>query len=271
MKLLENSQSESASIGIFGGSGFYSLLDNVREVTVETPYGPTSDKIALAERNGKKVAFLPRHGKNHTIPPHKINYRANMWAMKALGVKFIISPSAAGSLQKNIEPGHFVVVDQFVDRTTGRVDTFYDGPAVTHMSFANPYSDYLRTVASDSIKKTGVVCHDSGTVVVIQGPRFSSKAESKWFSEQGWEVVNMTQYPEVVLAKELEMAFVNISLITDYDSGVDGVKKPDSVEDILSVFGQNIENIKKSILFMIDLIDVEKDCDAHNALSFSRF
>jgi 5'-methylthioadenosine phosphorylase len=207
------------AIGVFGGSGFYSLLENVREIKVDTPYGPPSDSFFLADVAGRRVAFLPRHGRRHTIPPHKVNYRANVWAMRSLGVKAVISPCAAGSLQLHVEPGHFVVSDQFVDRTNGRADTFFDGPIVSHVSSAEIYDPVLRGIALEVIREHGITAHDGGTVVVIQGPRFSTRAESKWFSDAGWEVINMTQYPEAYLCRELGMAVVNIALITDYDAG----------------------------------------------------
>ena len=175
-----------AEVGVFGGSGFYSLLKDVREIKVDTPYGPPSDSIMLATVAGKKVAFIPRHGRHHTLPPHKVPYRANVWAMRSLGVKAVISPCAVGSLQKHVEPGHFVVCDQFVDRTRGRADTFYDGPIVTHVSPAETYDALLRKLAVETIRDHGIVCHEKGTVVVIQGPRFSTKSESKWFHDQGF-------------------------------------------------------------------------------------
>ena len=152
---------ETAEIGVFGGSGFYSLLDDVREIKVDTPYGPPSDSFFLATVGGRKVAFLPRHGRRHTIPPHKINYRANVWAMRSLGVKAVISPCAAGSLQRHVAPGDFVLCDQFVDRTTGRADTFFDGPIVTHFSSADIYDPVLRGVAADVIREHGIPFHET--------------------------------------------------------------------------------------------------------------
>ena len=211
---------DRAEIGVFGGSGFYSLLDDVREIKVDTPYGPPSDSVFLADVHGRSIAFLPRHGRRHSIPPHAINYRANVWALRALGVKAVISPCAAGSLQKHVAPGDFVTCDQFVDRTTGRRDTFYDGPIPHHVSSADLYDPILRAIAAEVIREHGITLHERGTVVVIQGPRFSTKAESRWFTDAGWEVINMTQYPEAYLCRELGMAVVNISLITDYDAGV---------------------------------------------------
>lgn len=260
-----------AEIGIFGGSGFYSLLDNVREVKVDTPYGPPSDAIMLATVGGRKVAFLPRHGRHHTIPPHKINFRANVWAFRSLGVQAVISPCAAGSLQREVPPGTFVVCDQFVDRTTGRADTFYDGPIVTHVSAADIYDSTLRSLAADVIKELKIPCRETGTVVVIQGPRFSSKAESKWFHDAGWEVINMTQYPEAYLCRELGMAVVNISLITDYDSGVHADSEAVDARSVLEVFQSNSENIKKVVLELVRRMPADlKSLNARSALTYSR-
>ena len=261
----------SAEIGIFGGSGFYSLLENVREVKVDTPYGPPSDSITLATVYDRKVAFLPRHGRSHSIPPHKINFRANVWAMRSLGVRAVISPCAAGSLQKHVEPGSFVVCDQFVDRTSGRIDTFYDGPIVTHLSPAETYDPVLRRIAIETIREHAIVCHEKGTVVVIQGPRFSTKSESKWFTEAGWEVINMTQYPEAYLCRELGMAVVNISLITDYDVGVVSGTEAVTAHDVLEVFQMNSERIKKVVIEMIGKFPRDlASLGAKKALTFSR-
>lgn len=260
-----------ADIGVFGGSGFYSLLNEVREVKVDTPYGPPSDSVFLAEVGGRKVAFLPRHGRNHTIPPHKINFRANVWAMRSLGVQAIISPCAAGSLQKEVEPGSFVVCDQFVDRTNGRADTFFDGPIVTHISPANTYSKPFRDLAVKTIRDHEIECHDGGTVVVIQGPRFSTKAESKWFHDAGWEVINMTQYPEAYLCREMGMAVVNISLITDYDTGVFSGTEAVTAHDVLEVFQKNAERIKKVVLDLISRMPSDlSSLGGREGLEFSR-
>lgn len=265
------SQVQVAEVGVFGGSGFYSLLDNVEEVKVDTPYGAPSDSIFLAKVAGRSVAFIPRHGRHHTIPPHKVNYRANVWAMRSLGVQAVVSPCAAGSLQVDVPPGTFVVCDQFVDRTTGRFDTFYDGPIVTHVSAAETYSPQLRQLAIETIKELGIPCRETGTVVVIQGPRFSSKAESKWFHDAGWEVINMTQYPEAYLCKELGMGVVNISLITDYDSGVHANTEAVDAKSVLEVFKENSENIRKVVLRLIEKLpsDLSTVC-AYASLEFTR-
>ena len=211
----------SAEIGVFGGSGFYSFLDDAEEVVVDTPYGPTSDRFVIGDVGGKRVAFMPRHGRTHSLPPHAIPYRANLWAMKELGVRRVIGPCASGSLSKDLPPGTFVVCDQFVDRTSGRADTFYDGPVTTHVSAADPYCSELRQILLETGREQGLDIRDGGTVVVIQGPRFSTRSESRWFSQMGWGVINMTAYPEGWLARELELCYANVSLITDYDVGLE--------------------------------------------------
>ena len=263
---------ERADIGVFGGSGFYSLIENAREVAIETPYGSPSDKLALGEIAGKRVAFLPRHGKDHRFPPHMINYRANLWAMKALGVKRIIAPTACGSLTPAYKPGSMVVADQVVDRTTGRCDTFYDGPITTHVSFADPYCPTMRPIAIDALRGLNIETHDRGTIVVIQGPRFSTRAESKWFSSLGWEVINMTQYPESYLARELEMCYMNISLITDYDVGLEGMEgiKPVSHHEVIEVFNSNNARVKDGIFKIVEQLDVKADCKCQHALEGAR-
>jgi 5'-methylthioadenosine phosphorylase len=260
-----------AEIGVFGGSGFYSLLEDVREIKVDTPYGAPSDSFFLAEVGGRSVAFLPRHGRRHTIPPHGVPYRANVWAMRSLGVKAVISPCAAGSLQREVAPGDFVVCDQFVDRTRGRADTFFDGPIVSHVSSAEIYDPTLRAIAIDVIREHGIPVHERGTVVVIQGPRFSTKAESKWFSDAGWEVINMTQYPEAYLCRELGMAVVNISLITDYDAGVIEGTEVVNALSVLEVFGKNASRIQKVVLDMIKRFPGDLDAlGARDALAATR-
>jgi 5'-methylthioadenosine phosphorylase len=250
---------DTAEIGVFGGSGFYSLFEDVREVKVDTPYGAPSDSVFLADVGGRRVAFMPRHGRRHTIPPHRINYRANVWAMRSLGVKAVISPCAAGSLQLAVKPGDFVVCDQFVDRTHGRVDTFYDGPIVTHVSSAETYDPVLRRLAIDTIRDHGIEVHERGTVVVIEGPRFSTRSESKWFSDAGWEVINMSQYPEAWLCRELGMAVVNISLITDYDAGVLEGTEAVNAMSVLEVFQKNAARIQAVVLDLIGRFPADLD------------
>lgn len=265
-----NDIKEKATIGIFGGSGFYSFLGDVKEYTIETPYGKTSDKIAIGKVAGKNVAFMPRHGKDHSITPGDVNYRANIWAMKQIGCKYLISPCAAGSLQKEVKPGDIVFCDQFVDWTFGRrKDTFFEGPIVTHVSAAETYCPNLRKLAIQSAEKLGLSSHKTGTVVVINGPRFSSKAESKFFTSQGWHVINMTQYPESYLAKEMDMCPLNISLITDYDAGLVSDTEPVSHGAVMEVFKNNIENLKALLIQIITDFE-EYDCACHKTFENSR-
>ncbi|MEA2550242.1 MAG: 5-methylthioadenosine phosphorylase, partial [Actinomycetota bacterium] len=213
----------SAEIGVFGGSGFYSFLEDTETVEVDTPYGKPSAPVTVGDVGGRTVAFIPRHGAKHEFPPHKVPYLANLWAMKELGVERVLGPCATGSLQLDVKPGEFVICDQLVDRTRDRPNTFYDGPVTTHISFADPYCEVMRQVAITAGRDLDIPLHERGTVVVIEGPRFSTRAESAWFASAGWEVINMTQYPEALLARELELCYANISLITDYDVGVEGV------------------------------------------------
>jgi len=263
---------DNETIGIFGGSGFYDFAEGgVEEVAIDTPFGPPSDKLARLNMAGRSVVFLPRHGREHSIPPHKINFRANLWAMKQMGVTRIISPSAVGSLQADIAPGDFVINDQFVDRTNGRPDTFYDGPEVTHVSTAEPYCPTLRPLAIQAAREHGVNVHETGVAVTIQGPRFSSKAESRWFASQGWSIVGMTQYPEVALARELAICYVAISLVTDYDTGVqiEGGRHVE-VTDIVEVMHRNVATVKKVLRTMIEAMPDRRECQCSHALDYAR-
>ena len=255
---------------MFGGSGFYSFVDAVDEVKVDTPFGETSAPITIGDVGGVRVAFLPRHGRKHQFPPHKVPYRANVWAMKELGVERLFAPNAVGSLQLAIAPGSFVICDQLVDRTRGREDTFYDGPETTHISFADPYCPTMRSSLVSTGQGLGIDLHETGTVVVIQGPRFSTRAESAWFQRQGWEVINMTQYPEAPLARELEMCFANISLVTDYDVGV-GDTPPVTHEEVIRVFDENNSRLRDLLFATIPALPGERDCPCATALSGARF
>jgi 5'-methylthioadenosine phosphorylase len=192
--------------------------------------------------------------------------------MKELGVSRIIGPCAAGSLQASVKPGHFVVSDQLIDRTNARKDTFYDGPVTTHVSFAYPYCAQMRPLAVEIIKSQGIACHDKGTVVTIQGPRFSTLAESRWYSSHGWEVINMTQYPEAYLARELEICYANIALITDYDAGLEGVAgvEPVTHEGVIEVFNANNERLKKVLFAMVERMPRERSCSCGSALTGAR-
>jgi 5'-methylthioadenosine phosphorylase len=252
----------TAEIGVFGGSGFYSLLGSVEEREMSTPYGSPSDKVALGEIDGRQVAFLPRHGRDHSHPAHAVNYRANIWAFKELGVRHIIAPCSCGSLQTDIHPGEFVILDQFVDRTRGRADTYFNGPETRHIGAADPYCPRLRSLAATAATELGIPVRPSGTMVVIQGPRFSTRAESAWFTREGWHVVGMTQYPEAILARELGICYTGIALVTDYDVGAagDAGRGVVSIEEVFRVFQENVGRVKELILRMVANLDRERTC-----------
>jgi 5'-methylthioadenosine phosphorylase len=249
----------AADLGVIGGSGLYSLLTDVEEVAVDTPYGATSAPITIGEVAGLSIAFLPRHGLGHSLPPHMVPYRANIWALGQLGVAAIYAPCASGSLQPDIHPGEFVIVDQLVDHTWGRASTFFDGPAlsdgtaapagfdrVNHVGFGDPYDAELRAAAIKACDDEGVVVHRAGTVVVINGARFSTRAESRWYRDQGWHVINMTQMPEAVLARELEIPYAAIALITDYDVGLEGTAgiEAATMQEIFAMLERNAERVR---------------------------
>ena len=241
---------QRADAGVFGGSGLSTFLDDVEEVTIDTPYGATSAPLTIGDVGGRRVAFLPRHGRKHELPPHRIPYRANVWAMRELGVRAIVGPCAAGSLQAHVHPGELVVVDQLVDRTWGRPDTFFDGPEVHHVSFADPYDAAMRSALVKAARRLELRVHDGGTMVVVQGPRFSTRAESRWFTSMGWEVVNMTGHPEAVLAAELAIPYAAVALITDYDVGLEGAAgvEPVTQEMVFAFFEGNIARVR-ALLF----------------------
>jgi 5'-methylthioadenosine phosphorylase len=255
---------------VFGGTGFYSFLGDVEVVEIETPYGPPSAPVSVGTVEGVPVAFLPRHGLDHQFPPHKVNFRANVWALREVGVERIIGPCAAGSLKTEVEPGDFVICDQLVDRTSGRADTFHDGPVTTHVGFADPYCPEMRDVAVETARGEGIKVHDRGTVVTVQGPRFSTRAESRWYQDAGWEVINMTQYPEAFLARELEICYVNISLITDYDVGVEGETEAVSHEAVVEVFNANLERLRRLLFALVPKIPEARDCICSRALQGAR-
>jgi 5'-methylthioadenosine phosphorylase len=259
----------SAEIGVFGGTAFYSFLDDVEEVAVQTPFGAPSAPLAVGSVGDRRVAFLPRHGPGHSVPAHRVNYRANLWALRRLGVRRVLAPCSVGSLQPHVRPGDMVVCDQLVDRTSGRADTYFDGPLPAHLSFADPYCPELAAAAVDAARAEGVTVHETGTVVVIQGPRFSTRAESRWFSSAGWEVVNMTQYPEAALARELGLCYSGIALVTDYDAGTGpsagergGVERAEAVtmETVFRVLAENIERVKAVLLRAIPAVPVDAGC-----------
>lgn len=235
-----------ADVGVFGGSGLYRFLDDVTEITVDTPYGPTSGPVHVGHLGDRTVAFLARHGADHEFPPHLVPYRANVWALHSLGVVNVFGPCASGSLQAHVEPGHFVVPHQLVDRSWGRPDSFFDGPVVHHVAFADPYDEALRQVAVAACRDEDVTVHDAGTVVCVQGPRFSTRAESQWFGSHGWEVINMTQHPEAVLCREAGLRYAAIALITDFDAGLEGTGVAAvTQEEVFAFFEQNVETVRR--------------------------
>ena len=258
-----------AGIGVIGGSGFYEFLENVRPVPVHTPYGAPSAPVAVGELDGVAVAFLPRHGAAHELPPHRVNYRANLWALRELGVRRVLGPCAVGSLQPGIVPGDFVVCDQLVDRTWGRPDTYVDGPVVGHVSFADPYCPELRAVVLEAASAEGGRVHPTGTVVVVQGPRFSTRAESRWYRDAGWQVVNMTQYPEAYLARELGLCYAAIALVTDYDAGLEGVEGIEAVTmpTVLRVLAENVARTRTLLRRAIPAVPAEPGCRCAEALA----
>ena len=232
-----------AEVGIIGGSGFYELLTGATDIEVTTPYGEPASPVTIGTLGGRTVAFLPRHGRDHRFPPHRVPFRANIHALWSLGVRSIVGPCSVGSLQPDIHPGDLVVVDQLVDRTWGRPDTFHDEPPVHHQAFADPYDARLRGALVRAGREIGAPVHDGGTMVVINGPRFSTRAESAWFRAMGWHVVNMTGYPEAVLAAELGVPYATVALVTDHDAGVDG-HVPVTMETVLAVMRDNVARVR---------------------------
>jgi 5'-methylthioadenosine phosphorylase len=246
-----------ADIAVIGGSGLYALLDDAEEHVVETPFGLPSDPVTLATVAGRPVAFLPRHGKDHRYPPHRIPYRANLWALHHIGVRQVLAPCAVGGLRPDLGPGAFVVPDQLIDRTSGRVQTFFDD-RVVHVNFADPYCPVGRAAVLDSAQDIDI--RDGGTMVVVEGPRFSTRAESRWFTAIGGSVVNMTGHPEAVLARELGLCYTAIALVTDLDAGVEG-EHGVTQDEVFAVFAQNIERMRGLLLRTVERLPATRDCD----------
>lgn len=260
----------SAEIAIIGGSGFYRFLDDTTEVELDTPFGPPSGPVTVGRVGGRSVAFLARHGSRHHLAPHAVNYRANLWALRQLGVRRVIGPCAVGSLQAHIGPGDLVVLEQLLDRTWGRPDTFVDGPQVDHVSFADPYCSELSGVLAGTAGAPGGWpggrVHTGGSVVVIQGPRFSTRAESRWYARAGFDVINMTQYPEAYLARELGLCYAGVALVTDRDAGVDGDPTVGAVtiEAALEVLAANVEHTRALLAAAIPAIPAEPSCSCRS-------
>ena len=226
-----------ATVAVIGGSGFYEFLHDAHEVEVSTPYGDPTAPVAVGDVGGTTVAFLPRHGKGHEFPPHLINYRANLWALRSLGVRQVLAPCAVGGLRDEVAPGDLVVPEQLVDRTYGRAQSYVERGAL-HVPFADPYCPAL----SKAVAAADGVRH-GGTMVVIEGPRFSTRAESQHYAAQGWTLINMTGHPEAVLARELQLCYAPLALVTDMDAGVEtghGVGQ----EEVFATFARNIDRLK---------------------------
>jgi 5'-methylthioadenosine phosphorylase len=260
-------------IGIIGGSGFYEFLADAKQISVDTPYGSPSAAISVGEVSGRMAAFIPRHGKSHEFPPHKVNYRANLWALRSLGVRQVLAPCAVGALIPELGPGDFVVPDQVIDRTWGREHTYFDeiGPVV-HIGFADPYCPRLRGAFLEAAGDLPMTDH--GTLVVINGPRFSTKAESLWHRAAGGTVVGMTGLPEASVARELALCYATICLVTDHDAGVEG-QEAVSHADVMLQFAANIDKLKALLGRVIEIapateLDAWATCSCRHALDGQR-
>jgi 5'-methylthioadenosine phosphorylase len=250
-----------ADIGVIGGSGFYTFLSDAQTIEIDTPFGPPSEAPVVGDLDGRDVAFIPRHGADHRFPPHRVNYRANLWALRELGVRQVLGPCAVGSLKPELVPGTFVVPDQYVDRTSGRAHTVYDGQPVVHTSAADPYCPDGRA----TVIATGNVVPE-GTMVVINGPRFSTRAESQWHAAQGWSIVGMTGAPEASIARELALCYTSIAVVTDHDAGVQtgtGVTEA----EVFTEFKRSIDRLQGLLRDVIgQLPKPDADCSCRHAL-----
>jgi 5'-methylthioadenosine phosphorylase len=256
----------TAPIGVIGGSGLYEFVADAREVDVQTPFGPPSDPVTVGEVGGRPVAFVPRHGRDHRFPPHRVNYRANLWALRSLGVRQVLAPCAVGSLRPELGPGSMVVPDQVVDRTWGREHTVYDavGPVV-HVSMADPYCPRGRSAVLDAGRRDGQQITDGGTLVVIQGPRFSTRAESRWHAAAGWSLVGMTAMPEATIARELALCLTSVALVTDLDAGIDTGEGVTQAE-VLQEFARNVVRLRSVLETTLGLLPDDDDCRCRRAL-----
>ncbi|MCE4624211.1 MAG: S-methyl-5'-thioadenosine phosphorylase [Caldisphaeraceae archaeon] len=249
----------SADIAIIGGSGLYdpNIIENQREVKINTPYGEPSDYITIGDIKGIKVAFIPRHGKGHRLPPHVINYRANIWAIKSIGAKYVISVSAVGSLNEEMRPGDFVIPNQFIDMTKRRNYTFFDGPVTVHISMADPFCEYLNERLYNASSSLGFRSHKGGTYLCIEGPRFSTRAESRvWKEVFKADIIGMTLVPEINLACEAGLCYSTLAMVTDYDVWAE---KPVTASEVEKIMTQNIERAKKILYNTIPKISEKID------------
>jgi 5'-methylthioadenosine phosphorylase len=256
---------DEARVGIIGGSGFYELLEDAREVTLETPFGAPSDVYFLGEIGGVPVAFLPRHARGHRIMPGEINYRANIWGMKALGVRYLLSASAVGSLREELRPLEIVVPDQLFDRTKGRVSTFFGEGVVVHMSFADPFCAYTSERLVDAGGAAGATVHAGGTYVCIEGPQFSTRAESNVYRRLGFDIIGMTNLQEAKLAREAELCYATMALVTDYDVWYEDGEDV-TLEQVLSNVRRNVETAQAMVRRVVPALDLERDCPCRHAV-----
>ena len=261
---------QKAEIGIFGGTGIYDseLLQESKEISIDTPYGKTSDSITIGDYKGRKVAFMPRHGKKHAISPHMINFRANIWAFKELGVTRILAPSAVGSLKEELKPSDFALPSQFLDFTKSRIGSFSEDGKVIHISVAEPFCPELQEIVLQTAQSQNIKIHKNCTYVCIEGPRFSTKAESKFFRTTGADIIGMTLVPECQLAREAQICYVSISTITDYDVWAE---KPVTAKEVLETLSKNVESIKKMLAVLLEKIPKTRKCYCERALSEAEF
>jgi 5'-methylthioadenosine phosphorylase len=258
-------QSVNARVGVIGGSGFYELLENAREVRLETPFGDPSDVYFLGEIGGVPVAFLPRHARGHRVLPSEINYRANIWGMKALGVHYVLSASAVGSLREELKPLDIVVPDQLYDRTKARPSTFFGDGVVVHMSFADPFCPYVSQQIVAAGRAAGATVHEGGTYVCIEGPQFSTRAESNVYRHQGFDIIGMTNLQEAKLAREAELCYATMALVTDYDVWYEG-EEDVTLEQVLENVRRNVETAQAIVRRVVPALDLERDCGCRHAV-----
>jgi 5'-methylthioadenosine phosphorylase len=255
-------------LGVIGGSGLYELpgIEGVREETVATPFGDPSDRIVLGRVGGVEVAFLPRHGRGHTISPSEINFRANIYALKTLGVEFLVSVGAVGSLREELAPGSVVVPDQFIDRTAGRPGTFFEGGVVAHVSLADPVCSVLAGIVVDAVRTAGGTVRRGGTYLCMEGPQFSTRAESFLYRQWGADIIGMTNWQEAKLAREAEMCFASMAMVTDYDCWKED-EGAVAVEDILRILHENADLAKRAVANVAGTLPERDDCGCAGALA----
>ena len=257
---------DRAEIGVIGGSGFYSFLENAHEVAVQTPFGPPSEAPLVGEVAGRRVAFLPRHGRDHRFPPHRVNYRANLWALRMLGVRQVLGPCAVGSMRTELGPGTLMVPDQLIDRTWGREHTIYNEVGqVIHTSLSDPYCPRGRTTAIEASTAADWPAEQRGTLVVINGPRFSTRAESRWHAAAGGDVVGMTGAPEAGIARELAICYTSLAVITDHDAGIDAGEGVTHAE-VMVTFGKSIDRLRSVMAELIAGLPTDDDCSCRRSL-----